>query len=230
VAAEAWTQGAGIDGAIITASAKQDSIIHQATQACRKRGRIILVGVVNMNMARSDFYEKELSFQVSCSYGPGRYDDAYEQGGHDYPVGYVRWTEQRNFEAVLQAMRKGALQVGELITDRFSLTDANAAYDKIQNAPDTLGVILQYGEQIDRSPVVKVSQPQVISAGAPVVGVIGAGGFAKRILLPALAKTGARLAYVADLNPTAAEHAASKKRGGDDSRARQSCSGNVYSR
>ncbi len=95
------TNGIGADGVIITASAKGDDIIAQAAQMSRKRGRIILVGVIGLNLSRADFYEKELSFQVSCSYGPGRYDDAYEKYGKDYPLPYVRWTEKRNFEAIL---------------------------------------------------------------------------------------------------------------------------------
>ncbi|HPS03343.1 MAG TPA: zinc-binding alcohol dehydrogenase, partial [Candidatus Sumerlaeota bacterium] len=129
-AAQAWTQGQGVDGVLVTASAKTDEIMHQAAEACRKRGRIVLVGVVGLNLRRSDFYAKELSFQVSCSYGPGRYDEKYEQGGQDYPAGYVRWTEQRNFEAVLGALRSGKLSVEPLITDRFPLADAVAAYEK----------------------------------------------------------------------------------------------------
>jgi threonine dehydrogenase-like Zn-dependent dehydrogenase len=83
---------------------------------CRKRGRIVLVGVTGLELNRADFYEKELSFQVSCSYGPGRYDPAYEQRGEDYPVGFVRWTEQRNLEAVLDMMAAGLLDVRPLIT------------------------------------------------------------------------------------------------------------------
>ena len=91
-----------MDAVIITASTSSDEPMHQAAQMCRKRGRIVLVGVTGLNLSRADFFEKELSFQVSCSYGPGRYDPAYEQDGQDYPLGFVRWTEQRNFEAVLE--------------------------------------------------------------------------------------------------------------------------------
>ncbi len=96
---------------------------------CRKRGRIVLVGVTGLELSRADFYAKELSFQVSCSYGPGRYDPAYEEGGQDYPVGFVRWTEQRNFEAVLDLMANGQLDVAPLITHRFPLERAADAYD-----------------------------------------------------------------------------------------------------
>ena len=98
------TNGIGADGVIITASNKGDEIIHQAAEMSRQRGRIVLVGVIGLNIRRDDFYKKELTFQVSCSYGPGRYDENYEQKGQDYPIGYVRWTEKRNFEAVLNAI------------------------------------------------------------------------------------------------------------------------------
>ena len=209
-AAKGFTDEQGVDAAIITASAKTDEIVHQAAESCRKRGRIVLVGVVGLNLRRSDFYQKELTFQVSCSYGPGRYDDNYEQGGHDYPLGYVRWTEGRNFEAVLGAMSNGSLDVSPMITHRYRLEDALNAYETIENDRAALGVILQYGEKVDRSSVVTLSQRPAEAAGKAVVGVIGAGNFAKAILLPALAKTRARIAYIADLNGAAAKHAAVK--------------------
>lgn len=209
-AARGFTAGRGVDATIITASAKTDEIVHQAAESCRKRGRIVLVGVVGLNLRRSDFYQKELTFQVSCSYGPGRYDESYEQGGHDYPAGYVRWTEGRNFEAVLGAMSNGGLDVSPLITHRFRLDDALKAYETIEHDSSALGVILQYGEQVDRSSVVAVSQRRAEAAGKAVVGVIGAGNFAKAILLPALVKTKARMAYIADLNGAVAKHAAVK--------------------
>lgn len=98
---EEITGGVGADGVLITASAKGDEVIHQACLMSRKRGRVVLVGVIGLNMRRDDFYKKELSFQVSCSYGAGRYDEEYENKGHDYPLAYVRWTEKRNFETIL---------------------------------------------------------------------------------------------------------------------------------
>jgi predicted dehydrogenase/threonine dehydrogenase-like Zn-dependent dehydrogenase len=208
--ARSLTGEQGVDAALITASAKTDEIIHQAAESCRKRGRIVLVGVVGLSLRRSDFYAKELTFQVSCSYGPGRYDESYEQGGHDYPPGYVRWTEGRNFQAVLGAMSNGGLNPDPLVTHRFKLDDALMAYETVEHDPSGLGVILQYGDQVDRSGVVAVSQSRAGAVGKAVVGVIGAGNFSKAILLPALAKTKARIAYVADLNGAAAKHAAVK--------------------
>src|SRR5690606_26494739 len=124
----AFSRGAGVDGVIITASTSSSDPVAQAARMCRKRGRIILVGVTGLELNRADFYEKELSFQVSCSYGPGRYDSVYEEGGQDYPVGFVRWTEQRNFEAVLDMLASGRLDVAPLISHRFAFEDAPAAY------------------------------------------------------------------------------------------------------
>jgi len=212
-AAKAWTSEQGVDAAIITASAKTDEIMHQAAESCRKRGRIVLVGVVGLNLRRSDFYQKELTFQVSCSYGPGRYDENYEQKGNDYPPGFVRWTEGRNFQAVLAAMANGGLDVSALVTHRFGFDDALKAYDVVEHDPAALGVVLQYGEEVDRSTAVTVSQRASQAAGKAVVGVIGAGNFSRAILLPALAKTSARIAYIADLNGAAAKHAAVKVQG-----------------
>ena len=210
-AAMAWTGGRGVDGVLITASAKTDEIVHCSAQMCRKRGRIVLVGVVGLNLRRSDFYEKELRFQVSCSYGPGRYDEKYEQGGHDYPLAYVRWTEQRNFEAVLDMLATGRLNVDPLITHRYPLEKAVEAYDIVAKDPKALGVILQYPVEArpERRVIVR-EQPAVVPAGRAVVGVIGAGNFSKMTLVPALARTGADLRYVCDLNGAAAAHLARK--------------------
>ena len=215
-AVQVWTGGVGADGVLITASAKTDDIMHQAAEASRKRGRIVLVGVVGLNLRRDDFYKKELSFQVSCSYGPGRYDEEYEQHGRDYPLPYVRWTEGRNFAAVLSAMASGALDVEPLVTHRFPLCEALAAYDKIQHDPTALGVVLEYPETANTAKSVRMGATpgkpahRHTGTGKAVVGVIGAGNYAKATLLPALGKTGARIAYVADLNPVAAQDAARK--------------------
>ena len=223
-AATTWTGGRGVDGVIIAASATGDDIVHQAAQACRKRGRIVLVGVVDLNLRRSDFYEKEIAFQVSCSYGPGRYDEKYEKAGQDYPIGFVRWTEQRNFEAVLEATRSRQLQVKELITHRFSLEDAPGMYEKVLHDPEALGIIIKYPalqqnqddgseENIHNPPFLagKISPQRNPPAGIiPSVGIIGAGNYARSTLLPALNRTRAILAAVADINGVAATHAARK--------------------
>ena len=232
-AAMAWTGGRGVDGVLIAASAKGDDIVHQAAQACRKRGRIILVGVVDLNLNRNDFYEKEITFQVSCSYGPGRYDEKYEQAGQDYPIGFVRWTEQRNFEAVLEAIRSGQLRVKELITHRLSLEEAAAMYDKVLHDPGALGIVIEYPEKLGTAPnfsAIPSFRPSPVKGAEDKrldsrlrgndmkgcgndsvnVGVIGAGNYALATLLPALSQTSAKLAYVADINGVNAAHAARK--------------------
>src|SRR6267378_1019772 len=114
-AAMTFSMGGVVDGVLIAASTQSSDPVRQAARMCRKRGRIILVGVTGLELSRADFYEKELTFQVSCSYGPGRYDPEYEEKGRDYPIGFVRWTEQRNFEAVLDLMASGALDVKRLV-------------------------------------------------------------------------------------------------------------------
>ncbi|MGO8697377.1 MAG: asparagine synthase (glutamine-hydrolyzing) [Limisphaerales bacterium] len=213
-AAQAWSSGAGVDAVIVTASAKTDEVMHQAAQSCRKRGRIVLVGVVGLNLWRDDFYKKELTFQVSCSFGPGRYDEKYEQRGQDYPLPYVRWTEQRNFEAVLGAMRSGAIDLKPLITHRFKIGEALRAYEAIQKEPAALGVLLEYPVAAELSsrlrPGPVAGAPVARTGNRPVVGFIGAGNFARAILLPALAKTGARLRCIAARTPVTVAHAARK--------------------
>jgi predicted dehydrogenase/threonine dehydrogenase-like Zn-dependent dehydrogenase len=213
VVAGAWAGGKGVDGVLITASAKTDDIVHQAAQMCRRRGRIVLVGVVGLNLMRADFYEKELSFQVSCSYGPGRYDEKYEQAGHDYPVGFVRWTEQRNFEAILGALATGRLNVDALITHRFPIARAADAYQVITSDPNGMAVLLEYPAEVERAPRVQIAQPAAAPTGRVTAGVIGAGIFSKFYLTPLIVKAGARLKYVADLNSAAAQHLAHKHGG-----------------
>jgi predicted dehydrogenase/threonine dehydrogenase-like Zn-dependent dehydrogenase len=188
--------GVGADGVIITASAKTDDIISQAAQMSRKRGRIILVGVIGLNISRAEFYEKELTFQVSCSYGPGRYDENYEQRGQDYPLPYVRWTEKRNFEAVLQAISSGKLDVASLITERVPLAEYDKVYGDIGNSR-SIASILVYPATASAEKVVKVIPGASFSGAKGVFGIIGAGNFTKMTMLPALEKTGANIKYIA---------------------------------
>ncbi len=201
-AASALTNGEGIDGVLVTAATSSDELMHQAAQMCRKRGRIILTGVTGLHLQRSDFYEKELSFQVSCSYGPGRYDPTYEEQGHDYPVGFVRWTEQRNFQAILQLLQDKRLSVDALISQRTPFSEANKAYEMVL-AKSVIGVVLTYAEPADQ-PARQALTARVVSHHEPrdrqaavVVGLLGAGGFTQQKLLPGLAKTAARLKWVA---------------------------------
>jgi len=218
-AAMAFSRGRGVDAVIITASTKSNDPVHQAAQMCRKRGRIVLVGVTGLELSRADFYEKELSFQVSCSYGPGRYDSAYEDNGHDYPVGYVRWTEQRNFEAVLDMLADRRLQTDLLISHHIPFDQATTAYDIISSRTPSLGIILEYPEpdafahsRLLRRTIVRSEEPLEVerSAATPVVGCIGAGNYATQVLLPAFQKTGVAFRSVASSTGVSAAHAGSK--------------------
>jgi len=190
----AFSRGVGVDGVIITASTKVSDPVIQAARMSRKRGRIILVGVTGLELNRADFYEKELSFQVSCSYGPGRYDTEYEEKGNDYPLGFVRWTEQRNFVAVLDMMAAGTLNVEPLITQRFEFEDAPKAYDALTEDKSGLGLLLKYNSPVEtRLEKRVVLRPISIEPKNAVVGFIGAGNYASRILIPAFKKASSQL-------------------------------------
>lgn len=209
----ALSGGIGLDGVLITASAKEDSIVHSSAQMCRKRGRIVLIGVVNLNLTRSDFYEKELSFQVSCSYGPGRYDKIYEDKGWDYPLPFVRWTENRNFQAILQSLSDGNLRVDSLISDRIPINDAAKAYQMLTDSPDKMALLLVYSG--DKAAIcsevsIPVQSRQLSKNSKVVCGLIGAGNFAKLTLLPAVKNLKLRLKTVADINGVAGVHTAKK--------------------
>lgn len=192
---ESYTNGIGADGVIITASNKSNEIISQSANMCRKRGRIILVGVVGLDISRADFYEKEISFQVSCSYGAGRYDEEYEIKGHDYPIGYVRWTEKRNFEAVLNAIAENKLEVSPLITNRVHLKDYDKIYGDMSN-PNIIASILEYSSTEEPKSTTQVCSKSFTGADG-VIGIIGAGNFTSSTLLPSLKKNRANIKYIA---------------------------------
>lgn len=189
------TDNIGADGVIITASSKTNDIISQAAQMSRKRGRIILVGVIGLSISRAEFYEKELSFQVSCSYGPGRYDEVYEQYGIDYPLPFVRWTAKRNFEAILQAISLGNLQVQSLITDRVPLDEYREIYQNIGNK-QSIASILEYPEDsYDKTTI--ILKDAGFKPGLAGVGIIGAGNFTKMTMLPVLKDLSSNLVSIA---------------------------------
>ncbi|MEE1961619.1 bi-domain-containing oxidoreductase [Allomuricauda taeanensis] len=192
---ESYTQGVGADGVIITASNKSNEIISQSAQMCRKRGRIVLVGVIGLDISRADFYEKEITFQVSCSYGPGRYDDFYEQKGNDYPIGYVRWTEKRNFEAILNAISKGTLNVGSLITEKIPLKEFGKIYGDMGNSR-SIASIIEYDDTKEPISTVQVSEKS-FEKKKGVIGIIGAGNFTSSTILPNLSKLKADIKYIA---------------------------------
>lgn len=189
------TSNIGADAVIITASNKSNEIISQSAKMSRKRGRIILVGVVGLDISRADFYEKELTFQVSCSYGPGRYDDNYEQKGIDYPLAFVRWTEKRNFETILQAISSNSIQVEPLITERVLLEDYLQIYAEM-NGSKSIASILVYPEKSNTPNYSIEINTNKFQKGDGVVGIIGAGNFTSAMILPCLKRNSAKLKYI----------------------------------
>jgi len=214
----AFSKEQGVDGVIIAASTKSSEPVHQAAQMCRKRGRIVLVGVTGLELSRADFYKKELIFQISCSYGPGRYDTEYEIKGQDYPFSLVRWTEQRNFEAILQMMQDKRLNILPLISHRFPFEDAEEAYKLISSKESSLGIMLQYPLKKEKESKDLFSRNIILVQGKnaekkpsePVFGMIGAGNFTNQVLLPALKKTGVRLKSIASSSGVSGTHLGKK--------------------
>ncbi len=186
------THEIGADGVLITAATDSEQPIQWAAKMARHKGRIVLVGVTGLKLSRDEFFKKELSFQVSCSYGPGRYDINYEQRGLDYPIGFVRWTEQRNFAAVLGLMERNQLTTGALVSERVQLSQAVALYETLSERRGILGVVLQFPKD-SRTKAPPAATPMVRALRAPegtaTIGVIGAGQFAHSTLLPAFKKT-----------------------------------------
>lgn len=193
-AAEIFSRGRGVDAVVITASTSSSQPVHEAAIMCRKRGRIVLVGVTGLELSRADFYEKELTFQVSCSYGPGRYDPNYEEKGNDYPFGFVRWTEQRNLEAVLDMMASGSLDLKPLISHKFEIENANEAYNLIVGTETSLGILLEYPENEEDFTCQTLQLNQNKNDSIPKkndinVSFVGAGSYAASTLLPAFNKS-----------------------------------------
>ena len=218
-AANSYSRGRGVDAVIVTAATKSSVPMHQAAQMCRKRGRIVLVGVTGLELSRDDFFKKELTFQVSASYGPGRYDPNYEDKGQDYPVGFVRWTEQRNFEAVLDMMAEGRLNVKAMISHRFAIGEAEQAYALVGGEGPSLGILLTY-PGIDITPkgrtvaLAPVTHPQPLSheviGTKTLVSFIGAGNYATAVLIPAFKAAGAHLRSAASSAGVSGLHAGRK--------------------
>ncbi len=198
-AVNALTHSKGADGVLIAASASGDEIVHQSATMLRQRGRMILVGVVDLSLRRDDFYKKELTFQVSSSYGPGRYDTRYEEGGEDYPFGYVRWTEKRNFESILGLMASGKLSMAPLVSKQFPFEQSVSAYESLTD-PSVLGILFFYGDRtaqavdstlLEFDPLAhKVASEE---KDGVVVAFIGAGNYVSRVLLPIFSKENLRL-------------------------------------
>jgi predicted dehydrogenase/threonine dehydrogenase-like Zn-dependent dehydrogenase len=184
------TGGAGADGVIVTAATPCDEVLSTAFRMCRKKGRVVLVGDVGLNLKRADFYQKEIDFLISTSYGPGRYDPNYEERGLDYPVGYVRWTENRNMAEYLRLVAEGKVKVAPLVGAVYPVEEATAAYDRLKDEADRpLAVLLSYPGRVDgAAPARTIPNPAARLAGAGQIrlALIGAGGFAKAVHLPNL--------------------------------------------
>lgn len=213
-AAKAFTLGHGADGVILAASTKSSEPLNLAAEICRMKGRIVVVGLVGMTIDREPFYKRELDLRLSMSYGPGRHDPAYEIDGHDYPLAHVRWTEQRNMEAFLALVAERKVTPKTLVTHRFPIAEALAAYEMMQSGAPHLAIALHYpGDSraaatertLARAPAPKRRN------GETTLGFIGFGNYAKGVLLPAFTKVeGVRLAAVATSTGLSAGHAADR--------------------
>lgn len=206
--AAGFSRGRGVDGVLLALSSASDQPVADAARMCRKRGRVVLVGVTGLSLQRADFYEKEIRFQVSCSYGPGRYDPRYEDQGQDYPAGFVRWTAQRNFEAVLDMMASGAVDVKPLVSHRFVVDAAQEAYDLLAGREPSLGIILDYPRPAAERSATRIdlaARPRS-PAGRASLAVIGAGNYAGRVLIKAFAAAGADLHTLVSTNGASASH------------------------
>jgi predicted dehydrogenase/threonine dehydrogenase-like Zn-dependent dehydrogenase len=206
------------DAVLVTAATRSDDPIELAAELCRDRGRVVVVGDVGLTLPRAPYYDKEIELRLSRSYGPGRYDREYEERGLDYPIGYVRWTERRNMEVFVGLVAEGKVDVTSLVTNRVSIDEAPAAYERLLAVDGSpLGIVLEYSP----TPGVRARAARGTSdereAGGPsgspaVAGVIGAGSFAQRILIPALAQAGFELAGVASAGGVSAKSAADRFR------------------
>jgi predicted dehydrogenase/threonine dehydrogenase-like Zn-dependent dehydrogenase len=208
--------GQGVDVVLITAETPSSDPVNLAGAIARDRGLVVAVGTVGIEIQRKSYYEKELDFRISRSYGPGRYDAAYEQKGRDYPIGYVRWTETRNMEAFLQLLAEGKVDLRPLITHRFPVERAQGAYQLISGQQDeaSLGVLITYAEDADPNQQVRLASRKAVALAreqAVTVGLLGAGAFATSTLLPAMKQAaGVKLVAVCTAGGVHARHAAGK--------------------
>jgi polar amino acid transport system substrate-binding protein len=192
-----WSRGRGADAVLITATSATNQPVELAGEISRPKGRVVVVGAVGLNIPRKPYYDRELTFRISMSYGPGRYDPEYEERGHDYPFGYVRWTEGRNIEAFLDLLAAGRVNVEPLITHRFRLAESERAYQLITGAEPYLGVVLQYDTERELESRIPLPAKTSAPASGVRVGLIGAGGYAKAMLLPNFKTAGAEFQSIA---------------------------------
>jgi polar amino acid transport system substrate-binding protein len=209
-----WSRGRGADGVLITAATPSNEPITMAGEISRLKGRVVAVGLVGLDVPRDIYYHKELTLNISMSYGPGRYDPEYEERGHDYPLAYVRWTEGRNLEAFLDLVAAGRVNVSPLITHRFSVVEAERAYELITNEAKEpyLGILLRYDPESELENRIGLAG---VESGRPSgqsvnVGLIGAGSYAKRYLLPNFKTAGAKFQTVATASGVSAREVGEK--------------------
>ncbi|KKG99367.1 oxidoreductase [Methanosarcina mazei] len=185
-----FSRGIGADVTIIAAATKSNDPVDFAGKITRERGKVVIVGLVGMDIPREEYYNKEIELRVSRSYGPGRYDRAYEESGRDYPAPYVRWTENRNMQAFLDLLSMQKISMDPIISHEFAIEQAPDAYDIIEQRKPYLGIVLRYDtdREIEDKIVLKAPEPKPFPSGTPVIGVIGAGIFATSTLLPNLSK------------------------------------------
>jgi polar amino acid transport system substrate-binding protein len=208
----AWSRGRGADACIIAAATASDEPIELAGELSRLKGRVVAVGLVGMNVPRNVYYQRELTLKVSLSYGPGRHDPAYEEHGHDYPAAYVRWTEGRNIEAFLDLLAAGRIDVNPLITHRFTIQDAPRAYQLISGSPNEkyLAVLLTYDTESEVRRGVENRAVAKKAAGRVGLGLIGAGGYPQKVLLPNFKAAGAEFCSIASASGVSARDAGTK--------------------
>jgi predicted dehydrogenase/threonine dehydrogenase-like Zn-dependent dehydrogenase len=207
-----WSRGRGADAVLITAATQSNEPIELAGEISRQKGRVIVVGAVGLNVPRSTFYDRELTFRISKSYGPGRYDPEYEERGQDYPLPYVRWTEGRNIEAFLDLIAAGSVNVERLITHRFHLEHTEDAYKLItgESSEPYIGVVLKYDAERQLETRIPIAARKSSPAGAVRIGMIGAGGYGKGVLLPLFKSAGAELRSIATASGVTAREVAAR--------------------
>ncbi len=192
-----WSRGRGADAVLITAATSSNQPVELAGEISRQKGRVVVIGAVGLNIPRKPYYDRELTFRISMSYGPGRYDPEYEERGHDYPFGYVRWTEGRNIEAFLDLLAAGRVNVEPLITHRFNLAESERAYQLITGDEPYLGVVLQYDTERELESRIPIAAKTSAPVASVRLGLIGAGGYAKAMLLPNFKSAGAEFRSIA---------------------------------
>lgn len=207
-----WTRGRGADAVLLTAATDSSEPVKLAGEISRLKGRVVIVGSTGMEVPRQPFYINELSLKVSMSYGPGRYDPEYEERGHDYPVGYVRWTENRNIEAFLDLIAAERIDVASLITHRFAIDQATRAYQLIAGESEQpyLGVLLTYDTERSLETTIQLTERRAVAQKSVRVGLIGAGGYVTAMLLPHLKAEGAHFRSIQTASGVSANNVGKK--------------------